>query len=74
MAKLTINTHTPSQPHFNSDMLKIGEMMQTDGGSILLKVYDVVVDLGNPEMTFDAKSTITGRKLLQGESITLTQK
>lgn len=65
------------QKEFNSSMLEIGEMMEiTEGcysGHIILRCYEFIVSLYNPKNTWDIDCTLTGRKLLPGESITLTQ-
>jgi hypothetical protein len=59
--------------------LSIGEMMIADGmhvdyrNHILLMTYAGVISLSDPEITWDKDCTLTGRKLLPGEGITLIQ-
>lgn len=64
---------------FNSSMLEVGEMMKCTEidnhyGEILLRIYgDTIVSLNTPGSTWSGPSSLSGRKLLPGESVTLTQ-
>lgn len=65
------------QKGFNASMLEIGEMMEVTeecySGHVLLRCYGYVVSLFDPKEAWDIDCSLTGRKLLPGESITLTQ-
>lgn len=70
---LNSNLNTSS---FDASQLKVGEMMLVieEGvykGDILLKTYNSVVSLVDPSFTWNPCINIKGRKLLQGESVTL---
>jgi len=59
--------------------LKIGEMMEVTDGDytehILLRTYDRLISLSNPNLTWDEPKNITieGIRLLPGQSVTLIQ-
>lgn len=77
MAKLTTSFNI-SNDNFLSKDLKIGEMMEINlhgskGTHVIIKTYDRYVSLNAPETTWELGSKLYGRKLLPGESITLTQ-
>mgnify|MGYP000377776043 CR=1 FL=1 len=77
MSKLTKSWLDKKEPLFDSSMLKVGEMMETKSGEIILRVYRKLVSLNNPNSTWDLAPNVSGdiygRKLQPGESITLTQ-
>jgi len=61
---------------FSSTKLKIGEMMEIELNKeihVILKTYDRFVSLSEPIKVWTHDVDIIGRKLLKGESITLTQ-
>lgn len=59
---------------FDSSMLKIGEMMETETTKyIIIRTYDGFVSLTNPNDTWDEEHKLIGRKLEPGEGITLIQ-
>ena len=80
MAKLTLNLLN-SSANFDSSMLKVGEMMQIfdkdvdkkHWGTVGIRIYEDFASLSHPSSTWDVSSKILGRKLLPGESVTLTQ-
>lgn len=82
MAKLTKNLKTV-QHDFNPSMLKTGEMMVVIGtrcaGHILMRFNDIIVSLTNPNLYWLKADTnlniisLEGRKLREGEFVTLTQ-
>lgn len=77
MSKLTIKFKTNDKP-FNSSMLKIGELMEVGlshayAEHIIIRVFGKFVSLNSPGITWDESAIIPGRKLLPGESVTLTQ-
>lgn len=62
--------------NFNSSMLDIGEMMvlhEIYPGEIILRSYNKFVSLTDPSHVWNERTTLTGRKLLPGESVTLIQ-
>ena len=62
--------------NFNSSMLDIGEMMvihELFPGEIILRSYNEFVSLTDPSHVWDERDTLTGHKLLPGESVTLIQ-
>lgn len=75
MAKLTKSFKTDEIP-FNATMLKVGEMMECTGesyrGHILLRCTSALISL-NAYNRWDNIPILTGRKLLPGEFVTLTQ-
>ena len=77
MVKLTKKFIVQIPPTFNSKKLKIGEMMEVYDtsipGQILLKTYDGIVSLNDPNQTWSSGTMLSGRKLLPGEEILLTQ-
>ncbi len=66
---------------FNSSMLKLGEMMEIEGeqdypefnNHILLRVYDRVISLHNPKLTWNISVAFPGRKLNPGNGVILIQ-
>ena len=74
MAKLTINFNNAQKEITNKD-LQVGEMMQTRDGSILMRFSDHFAYLNPGYVSFKigVNDYIKGRKLLPGESLTLTQ-
>lgn len=82
MSKLTKSWPYDKEPQFDSSRLHIGEMMVCDDsiskGEVLLRCYCSIVSLTDPTHTWKFNFTsecpkLIGRKLLPGESITLTQ-
>ena len=73
------HTFKTEKSDFNSQMLGVGEMMELDNettlysGIILLRTFDGFVSLNNPNATWCNSATLTGRKLLSGEGVTLIQ-
>ena len=58
--------------------LKVGDMMViTEAGCytghVILRTYDALCSLTNPNSTWGVGAPHKGRKLLPGESVTLTQ-
>ena len=80
MAKVTLNL-IEEDPNFDSSMLKVGEMMKIldkeidkkHYGTVGIRVYGNFISLSHPDSTWDISTKILGRKLLSGESVTLTQ-
>lgn len=56
-----------------ASLLCVGEMMELGDGVIILKTYNKLISLTNPLYTWDLDANLLGRKLLPGESVTLTQ-
>ena len=77
MAKITTDFEI-TKDNFVSTDLKVGEMMQLDwqetpANNIIMRTYDEYVLLNNSYIVWDKKARLYGRKLLSGESVTLTQ-
>lgn len=78
MSKLTKSWILESEERFNSSMLKFGEMMESVSGNILIKSDNRLIYISGGLVNWDPADggrhvDIYGRKLLPGESITLTQ-
>lgn len=71
--KLTKSWLEPQNKPFDSSMLKAGEMMEIIDGKVLLRTFDRIISLNNPNYTYVIDATFPGRKLQSGESVTLTQ-
>jgi len=73
--KLKLNP-TPNNA-FLAKWLRVGEMMEVEDeikrGHILLRSFNSIISLTDPNHTYGIDCELTGRKLLPGESVTLTQ-
>ena len=66
---------------FNASMLSVGEMMEVTEncddllykGHILLKTYNGIISLTDPEFSWDSKCSLKGKKFKKGEGVTLIQ-
>jgi hypothetical protein len=71
-----MNTTYNFYDSFSSTNLEIGEMMEaqiSDNIEVIIRTHSGFVSLTNPSHVWNLDANLKGRKLLPGESITLTQ-